>query len=404
MNLHVNLAAVGSNAALLGMLTSIACVDVCPRAPGLDAVQCSSLDSLRLPAKLPASIGNAVADDERAALLGFSMFFDARLSSGQVLRCASCHVPERAFTDGLATAVGESQVARNTVSIYAAAWHRWQLWDGRADSVWSQPLQVLEDPREMNTTRLELAHEMATYWRAPYEAIFGALPALEDAARFPPKGRPGDAAFDGMRIADQFEVNRVVANVGKVFEAYLRRAAHGPGRLDAFLEGNQAALSATELAGLVVFVQSKCVTCHNGPTLSDDSFHVMGVPEVPGSSGRGRAEALEALATSVFTVTGAFHDGPKVAPAAASASSDEGAYRTPSLRNVARTGPWGHDGAFASLEAVVDFHLNGGGQGATDPRLVPVTLSVADHASLLAFLGALEASDPPSPWNTWPDR
>jgi cytochrome c peroxidase len=403
MNLHVSLAGFRSNALLLGALTSLgACVE-CPRAAGLDAVQCASLAAMQLPASLPASIGNAVADDQRAALLGFAMFFDARLSHGGVLRCANCHLPERTFTDGRTTSFGLSAVDRNSPSIFAAAWHRWQLWDGRADSVWSQPIQVLEDPREMDFTRLEVAHAMATIWRAPYEALFGALPPLDDVARFPARGKPGDPAFDTMTAADQLAVNRVAANAGKALEAYLRRAAHGPGRLDAFLAGQESALSATERAGLVVFVKSNCVRCHAGPTLADDSFHVLGVPEAVGSSARGRNAALEALASSPFTVAGPFHDGPPVAPAPSPDAAFEGAYRTPSLRNVARTGPWGHSGAFATLETVVDFHLQGG-RGTVDPKLQAVTLTGGDREALLAFLRALDANDPPSPWNTWPDR
>jgi cytochrome c peroxidase len=387
---------------LIASATHVACVD-CPRAVGLDAAQCQALPGLQLPQHLPASIGNAKADDPAAALLGFSLFFDARLSRGEQVRCASCHVPERAFADGLPTSVGVAQADRNSPSIYTAAWHRWQMWDGRADSLWSQAVLPFENRKEMDFTRLELAHRIFTTWRAPYEAVFGPLPALDDAARYPARGKPGEPAFEAMAPSAQLEVNRVAANVGKALEAYQRRAAHGPGAFDRFVAGDAAALTALEREGLVVFHQARCDACHGGPTLADDGFHVLGVPPAEGQlPERGRVAALELLASSPFTVSGPFHDGPAV-EGAPPVAGEEGAYRTPSLRNVARTGPWGHNGTFPTLERIVDFHLQGGA-GDVDRLLVKVTLAAREREALLAFLRSLDVADPPSPWNNWPDR
>jgi cytochrome c peroxidase len=385
----------------LGAATLLGCAE-CPRAVGLNTKQCAAVATWKLPEALPAAIGNAKADDEAAALLGFSLFFDARFSRTEQVRCATCHIPERAFTDGLSRSKGLAQVDRNSPSIYSAAWHRWQMWDGRADSVWSQPLLAFENPLEMDLTRLELAHKVASLWGAKYVAVFGALPPLDDAARFPARGKPGDAAFDGMAPADQLEINRVAANVGKAIEAYERRAAHRGGRFDAFLAGDEQALTALERQGLGVFFKAGCDECHQGPTLSDDAFHAVGVPAVAGKvPERGRSAALEQLAASPFTVEGVFHDGAPVAAAPAPGSVPDGLFRTPTLRNVARTGPWGHNGVFDTLAASVDFHLTGGGPGS---ELKPVLLSDQDHAALLGFLEALNSSDPPAPWNTWPDR
>ncbi len=296
---------------------------------------------MALPTALPAAIGNAKADDEGAALLGFAMFFDARLSSDQNVRCASCHQPERSFGDGRPTSLGLGQlpVDRNSPSIFTAAWHRWQMWDGRADTLWTQPLMAIENPREMNFTRLELAHRVAQSFRAGYESVFGALPPLEDGARFPPKGKPGDAAFDGMAASDQFEINRVAANVGKAFEAYMRRDAHQRGRFDAFVLGDATALTAQEQRGFAVFFKAGCSGCHSGPTLTDDDFHVVGVPPAEGKSPeRARAAALELLATSPFAVNGPFHDGPSVTPNPSPQPRDEPTLR-PSRVTKAPTTP-----------------------------------------------------------------
>ena len=356
----------------------------CPLVPGASAAECAQLASMHLPAQLTPSAGNALADDLDAARLGHAMFFDARLSSDQNVRCASCHIPERFFADGKPTSKGLAQVTRNSPSIYNAAWKHWQMWDGRADSLWSQPLLAFENPLEMDFTRLELLHRMATTYRAQYEALFGALP---DVSSFPARGKPGDATFDGMRDADQLAVNRVAANVGKALEAYERRLAFLPGAFDRFLDGEQSALSASARDGVRVFFSAGCNACHSGPQLSDDAFHVVNAPP---AVDRARAQGLETLAGSPFNAAGVFSDGPpEVIPSPT--AEDEGAYHTPSLRNVGRTGPWGHDGSFSTLEEAVDSHL-------------PAGVTSTERTALLAFLRALDGRDPPSPWNNWPNR
>ncbi len=369
----------------LATLLSSGCQE-CFGVPGLSPPECEQLAALRLPDSPPPASGNAFAENQDAAILGHAVFFDARLSANQDVRCATCHIPERFFADGRPTSIGLEKVTRNSPSLYGAAWHRWQTWDGKADSLWSQPLLAFENEKEMNFTRLELAHRVALTYRAPYEALFGALPPLSDAQRFPSRGKPGDPSFDAMTLDDQLAIDRVVANVGKSLEAYQRRLAFKPGRFDAFLDGDQTALTADEREGARVFFAAGCEGCHSGPTLSDDGFHALSTAVTE----RARAEALEVLARSPFNAAGPFHDGePGEVPVAT--AQDEGAYRTPSLRNVNRTGPWGHDGAFATLESVVDFHL-------------PSSVTAAERKSLLAFLRALDATDPPSPWNNWPGR
>ncbi len=367
-------------------LLSACAAPECPTVPGLTAAECVQARTMELPLELPKSRGNAKADDPAAAWFGFKLFFDARLSSNREVRCATCHIPERTFDDGKPTSTGLQTVERNSPSTYTAAWQRWQMWDGRADSLWSQPLLALEDPREMNFTRLELAHLMRRSFAAQYEPLFGALPA--QLSSWPQTGKRGDATFEGLSAADQLEVNRIAANVGKALEAYLRKAAHGRGRFDEFLAGDATKLSAEEQRGFVAFFKAGCVSCHSGPQLSDNGFYDVGVQP---AAGRGRREGLEQLARSDFSATGPHFDGaPELVPTPVDA--DEGAWKTPSLRNVGRTAPYGHNGAYATLEAIVDLHTPA------------ETLDADERAALLAFLRALDCQDPPSPWNNWPDR
>ncbi|MBK7857970.1 MAG: hypothetical protein IPJ65_04950 [Archangiaceae bacterium] len=375
-----------------------ACSPTCPLQPGLDGEQCEALRAMELPASLPPSPTNARADDLQAAQLGFAIFFDARFSNGQTVRCANCHEPERVFADGKPTAIGGlASVDRNSPSIYTSAWQHWQTWDGKADSLWSQPLLAFENPKEMGYTRLEIAHRIFGGFKADYEGLFGALPALDDLTRFPERGKPGDAAFDAMAADDQLQVNRVAANVGKALEAYMRKNAHGRGRFDAFVKGDASALTAPERDGLVTFFKAGCAECHAGPQLTDDRFHALGVPAAEGKPvERARAEALEHLAASPFRADGPFSDDVTGMAVPAATAADEGAYHTPTLRNVSRTAPYGHNGTFATLDAAVDFHFQHG--------VSKVTLAAPEREALLDFLKALEVESPPLPWSNWPDR
>jgi cytochrome c peroxidase len=344
-----------------------------------------------LPLSPLPSPGNRVADDERAASLGFELFFDSTLSRDGTVRCASCHLPDQRFADAKSTAEGVGKVNRNSPSLYGSAWHRWQMWDGRADSLWSAALLALESPHMMDFTRLELVHRVRLRYGPQFVELFGPWP--ERSAAWPQRGNPSDPAFDALPAEEKRQVNTIVANVGKALEAYQRKLAFSRGRFDDFAAGNRSALSDVEREGLAVFLSSGCGTCHGGFLFSDDAFYAIGTAE---EGARGRAEALDALAASDFSMAGAFNDG-SPAPIPMARSTDEGAFRTPTLRNVTRTGPWGHDGRFETLEAAVAFHWQ-------SRRRVSQPLSQARFEALMAFLAALEATDPPLPWAKWPER
>lgn len=408
--------------AWLGLGLVVGCSHAAAPAPSctdaLAADDCGDLSALILPLELPPSRGNAHAESFDAAVFGFHVFFDARFSKDGTVRCESCHSVDHGFSDAEPVPVkGLGPGSRNAPTLLNAARHLTTFWDGHGDSLWSQPLMAFENPNEMGTTRLEMVHLVQTLYTKEYEKEFGQLPDFSDFSRFPAIGKPGDAAFDAMAAEDQLEVDGVVANVGKALEAYVRKLAAGPSRVDRYLaqrlgiDGYGAAdeLTLTERRGLAVFLNAGCLDCHRGPTFSDDKLHNLGVPALanhPIDEGLTQM-AVDEMQQSVFNAAGPFFDG---GPAAVEPPAHlRGAFRTPSLRNVRSSAPYGHDGTFASLEEVVDFHLSGGGRdpstsaGSVDPGLVPRDLGAQDRAALLEFLDALDGDHPPLPWGQWPN-
>ena len=383
----------------------------CPSVLNLTPALCSAMIQTVLPDGLPPSGGNRFAESYDAARFGHRVFFDARFSKNISMRCADCHVPERAFQDGTATPAAAPAVTRNTPTSINSAWLKWQFWDGRADSLWSQALLPFENPNEMKFTRLEAVHLVDTAYRASYELAFGPLPDFSNTSRFPARGAPGDPLFDGMAAADKDAVNLVFVNVGKAIEAYERKLAAGRSPVDRYLLGDSSALNEREQRGLAVFARASCTACHSGPMFTDELFHNLGVPAQPGvTQDRGRADAFATLLASPFTRYGSFSDSPPPAddPAYRPDGRELGAIRTPSLRNLSLSAPYGHNGAFASLEDVVDFHLRGGGRGQSgypgevDALLQPQTLTADDRDALIAFLKALKGEYPQTPWAGWP--
>src|SRR5262245_60768654 len=183
------------------------CLDGLP----LTAANCARVEALALPDRLPPAAGNRFGDDERAAYFGFLAFYDRRFSSVSDVSCASCHLPESSFADGkrVSEVIAGHPLARNAPSLLnAARMGPFWFWDGRADSLWSQPLFALENPEEMSSSRLQLAHAVhaSAAYRSRYEALAGPMPDLSDLTRFPAQGKPGDAAYEAMTAADKREI------------------------------------------------------------------------------------------------------------------------------------------------------------------------------------------------------
>jgi len=389
----------------------------CEALPELLESECAALFASVLPEALPPSPGNAHADEDGAAYLGFAIFYDARFSANLDVRCASCHLPELFFDDDdPVPEAGLGDVYRNTPTVLSSAWDPVQFWDGRADSLWSQPLFALEAPNEMGISRLAIAHRIKKSYRSGYEGTFGPLPDLDDADRFPAEGRPGEPAFDDMEADDQDAVNRVFANVGKALDAYMRKLAAGRSRFDAFALGDKDALSDIEKRGATVFVENGCNRCHSGPLFSDGRYHNLGLPTREGAPPDvGRASGAAVLADGLFSLRGPYADAPPAdVPSRESLLAEAedpallGAIRTPTLRNVSLSAPYGHNGCFVTLEEVIAHHLadevEPGYVGERSTLLVPGELSDDDMAALVSFLRALDGAYPPEPWSSWPDR
>jgi cytochrome c peroxidase len=170
--------------------------------------------------------------------------------------------PAQGFSDPKARSVGvRGQLGdRHAMPVTAAVLHPFLLWDGKADSAWLQPLKAIENPKEMDFTRVEVARHATEAYRAEYEAVFGPLPDLSAA---PPRAAPGDEAWARMSAPLQDDVQRIFSNVGKAVEAYERRLLCTGTRFDQWMRGEQP-LSNAELAGAETFHREGCVGCHSG--------------------------------------------------------------------------------------------------------------------------------------------
>lgn len=361
----------------------------------------------------PPDHSNAVADDPLAAQLGERLFFDPRMSADGRISCASCHQPERHFTDGLPKGRGIGESNRNTQSIVAAAYSPWLYWDGRRDSLWAQALTPLEDPAEHGWNRMALARLLAsdTDYRARYEQIFGALPDLTDGARYPPAASPLSAdaavrrAWDSMSSEDQHAVNKVFANAGKAIAAFERRVQPERTRFDDYVEAvlaqdAQAAASVfnqREVRGLRLFIgRGECIQCHNGPLLSNQEFHNTGVLSAPGDlPDHGRAAGLRQVRANPFNCLGRYSDDPQrrcqELQFARSGPDILGAMRTPSLRNLQGTAPFMHKGQIGDLAAVLEHYNRAPLAMIGHNEAEPLGLGQRDLAELEAFLQTLAA-------------
>lgn len=377
---------------------------------GLSPDECGLWSAVVLPEALPPSHGNRHADDEAAARLGLELFFDLEALSSANIRCVACHAPERGFTINAPMARGRELLQRNSLALVNAARVYPHFWDGRADSMWSQALLAIENPDEMAGNRLAIVHRLGVTYRAQYEAAFGALPDFTDAARFPPAGRPGTPAWAAMSEPDRHAVTAVFVNVGKALEAYVRRLSSGRSKVDRFILGQSDALQDAAKEGLRVFTRSGCLGCHSGAALSDGRFHALDVPlpadaeaRAKSEADRGREQGVEALLLSDFNASSEWYErapGETLPMVEDVSLARRKGFRTPSLRNVVDTGPYGHNGVFATLDEVVSFHLAGGGPECVE--LEPRSLTAAERASLLEFLRALKGDPADAPWPYWP--
>ena len=381
------------------------------------AQEVATLASMRLKeaGPRPPEPSNWYEQRADAAALGRALFNDTRLSRNGQVACASCHAADKQFQDARQFGQGIGTGKRRTMPVMGAAHSPFLFWDGRKDSLWSQALGPLEDPVEHGANRVRLVKLIQAHYKDQYQAVFGPMPA---AGQLPDDASPGGtdaerAAWAAMPESSREAVNRVFANMGKAIAAFERNISYGESRFDKYAQATvtgdgqgQEILSQQEVRGLRVFLtKGQCVTCHNGPLLTDHAFHNTGVPPIDRSRpDRGRAEGLRKLLQDEFNCLGRYSDAKpeQCGELQFLATGDPGqlaAFRTPSLRNVAERAPYMHAGQFSTLEEVVRHyaaspkaalgHSELAQPGETHADRQPIRLSAADIEDLTAFLGAL---------------
>jgi cytochrome c peroxidase len=263
---------------------------------------------------------------------------------------------------------------------------------------------------------VQLAKLLQAHYRRDYEAVFGPMPPLQGLpADASPLGTPEERqAWASLSGAQRDEVNRVFANLGKAIAAFERTVNYGPSRFDRYVEALQAGdragqqvLTAQEVKGLRLFIgKAQCATCHSGPLLTDQAFHNTGVPpRDPSRPDRGRALGSAKVLTDEFNCLGRYSDAQaescqELRFIAADDPAMEGAFKTPSLRNVALRAPYMHAGQVETLEAVVAHYRRSPAAAVGRSELVqagdahdahrqPIHLSDQEAQDLVAMLRAL---------------
>jgi len=288
------------------------------------------------PAEVPQGDGNATTEER--VELGKHLFFDPRLSGSNFISCATCHNPALGWSDGQPTAIGHGMqvLGRASPTIINTAYQKFLFWDGRATTLEEQALGPIVAAGEMNQPLDELVTEL--------KAIPGYVKMFDSAY---PK--------DGI----------TAASIGKAIAVFERTVVSSESDFDRWLMGDEKALSEEEAWGFVVFEgKGNCDACHSGFNFSDDKFHNIGLKDV--------------------TNEGRFAIEPK--------ASLKGAFKTPTLRDIALTGPYMHNGAYDTLEEVVEHYDTGGFKNAgphSKDFKSSLELSDRDKKALVAFMKAL---------------
>lgn len=263
--------------------------------------------------------------------LGKQLYFDPRLSEDSTVSCASCHDPQKGWSNGadVATGIGGKKGGRNSPTVINSAYSTLQFWDGRAKSLEDQALGPIQNPIEMNMTLDQVVARLngITGYKDQFQKVFGT-----------------DVTPDG---------------IAKSIAAFERTVLSGDAPYDKFKAGDQSALSESALKGMKLFFgKANCSACHAGPNFSDSAFHNIGLDtEDPGRF------AISKLA------------------------GDTGAMKTPTLRDIAKTGPYMHDGKLQTLEDVVAHYNKGGNNNPyQDEEIFPLKLSESEVANLVTFM------------------
>jgi cytochrome c peroxidase len=328
---------------------------------------------------------NRVSGRNEAIALGEKLFFEPRLSGSGSVLCATCHVPFRAFQDARPRALGLAQVDRNTPSLLNVRFYRWYGWDGAHDSLWSQSLRPLLDAREMNASAAHVAGVLRSLFPSQYEKAFGTKPS----------GSDEELLVDAGKALAAFQETLVSARTP--FDDFR----------DAVVREDREGVIRYPLAaqrGLRIFVgKGNCTLCHLGPHFTNGEFADTGVGffAAPGRVDPGRHAGIKRLKESGFNLLGRYNDDARRAGATGTSHVEAqhrnfGEWRVPSLRNVARTAPYMHDGSLATLRDVVVHYseLNEERLHADGERILKrLGLTPGEIDDLVEFLRTLSAPD-----------
>lgn len=286
--------------------------------------------------------------------LGKMLFFDPRLSSSGQISCANCHNPELGWTDNLTRSFGHDRQtgARNAMTILNVGYATSFFWDGRAGSIEAQSVMPIQDQLEMNE-HLNLAVKKINKLKG-YQILFS-------------------KAFEDKAVSQE--------NIQKAIATFERTITSPPSRFDKFISGKSEVFTDEEVQGMHIFrTKANCISCHNTPYFSDNQFHNDG-------------QILFGTKNEDF---GRYN--------VTKQKADLGKFRTPTLREVARTGPWMHHGHFPSLLDVVELYNLGNPspvqarykgtprdslQGKTSPILRKLALSKQEVKALISFVETL---------------
>lgn len=289
-----------------------------------------------LPPKIEAVTANNLTPVR--AELGKSLFFDPRLSGSNWISCGTCHNPGMGWSDGLQTAVGEGQntLQRATPTILNTAYSHLLMWDGRFRSLEAQALAPIESESEMNQNLDELVSEL--------KAVPGYVKMF-------------DTAFPGKGISQE--------TIGVALASFERTIVSTEAPFDRWIKGDETAISTAAKRGFELFEgKGHCSTCHSGFNFTDDGFHNIGLK----SNDPGRHKIVPIDVT-------------------------KGAFKTPTLRDITKTAPYMHNGAYATLDKVIDHYIDGGvDKSHLSPNFKAAELNKAEKADLIEFLGTLTGS------------
>ena len=268
--------------------------------------------------------------------LGKQLYFDGRLSADNKVSCSSCHDPAKGFSNGerFATGVEGKKGGRSAPAIINTAYGSLQFWDGRAKSLEDQALGPIQNPIEMNMTLDAVIKKLNGIegYKAQFQKVFGT---------------------DGV----------TAENIAKAIAAYERTLISGNAPFDRFKAGDTGALSESAQRGQKLFFgKAHCSACHAGPNFTDNSFHNVGIGMDKKEFDRGRVDISKL-------------------------SGDTGAFKTPTLREIARSAPYFHDGRAKTLDDVVDHYAKGGiANEWLDEEIYNIKIAPTEKADLVKFL------------------